>query len=121
MLWQGLSGLSSLRSFYSNALRCLQHAEGKVQSFSGAVAQSLWTLAFGWPQLMSLQLTYSALSSGEVKSNIETPPGIHQLRCDMVQGQHRFAMSGSFAMSERCAVRVQTVLASLCEAAHPIS
>ena len=100
VLWQGLTGLTSLRDFHCSALRCPEHAEARPRSFSGAVAQALWTLALGWPQLTSLRFDNCDLSSGEVSSNIKTFPGIPQLRCDMVQGQHRFAMSGFFALSD---------------------
>ena len=80
VFWQGLSGLSSLRDFNCVALRCPQHAEAQSQSFSGAAAQSLWTLALGWPHLTALHFISCALRSGEVGGTIETPPGIHQLR-----------------------------------------
>ena len=80
MIWQGLSGLQSLREFHCVALRCPQHAEAKPQRFSGVLAQALWTLALGWPQLNTLQFTSCALSSGEASHNMKTPPGIHRLR-----------------------------------------
>ena len=80
MLWQGLSGLSSLTDFHCVALRCPEHAEARPQRFSGVVAQGLWTLALGWPQLTALHFRNCALSSGEISGNIETSPGLHQLR-----------------------------------------
>ena len=63
VVWQGLSGLSSLRNFYCDGLIC-PDAGALSLSFSGAVAQALWTLALGWPQLTTFHITNCALSSG---------------------------------------------------------
>ena len=79
VVWQGLSGLSSLRNFYCNGLIC-PDAGALSPRFSGSVAQALWTLALGWPLLNHFTFTNCTLSSDEVSSTVETPPGIHQLR-----------------------------------------
>ena len=113
MFWQGLTGLSSLREFECYALKCPQIAAADLQNFSGAVAQALWTMALGWPQLTALRFTHCALSSGEVSGDIETSPGTHPLRYDMVQCQRRSAMSEELTMAEKCTERAQTLLLSL--------
>ena len=112
VFWQGLSKLSSLRKFTCYALRCPQHAEARVQKFSGAVAQALWTLALGWPQLTALKFTDCALSSGEVSGNIEAPTGTHPLRCDMVRCQQRSATSEELITTDGYTGRPQTLLLS---------
>ena len=100
VLWQALSALTSLRDFHCAALRCPEHVEARSGRFSGAVAQALWTLALGWPQLTSLHFGHCALSSGEVSGNIETfswhPPA--QVRHGAMSAY--ICAVGSFTMSD---------------------
>ena len=105
VFWQGLSGLSSLRNFYCNSLRCLQHAEDEFWSFSCAVAQSLWTLALGWPQLMALEFFDCTLSTAAILRHLLASARSGRTWCDVSRAWRRLDMFCSVRWDLQCGCR----------------
>ena len=55
LLEQELSGLHRLPEFHGTGLDC-REAHYRIARFSGPLAQELWTVALGWPQLLDFEV-----------------------------------------------------------------
>ena len=73
MLDQDLSGLTSLLEFHGKGLLCSWSPHEEICEFLlGPVAEALWAMAVGWPQLLDFEPTDCAINSYLGAGEIQT-------------------------------------------------